>query len=109
MLDAAVYSRWIPIRETLIMYSICLRVDFTCRSDPQRRLRFLFLKPVFTEGADILESSCLYWYSYVLVPLQGEAQVARAGFDLVLSLQVSHALSADTIDGYDDVTLGQVT
>lgn len=39
----------------------------------------------------------------------GERQVVVGHLDLVLGLQVSHALGADAVDGHDDVTLHQVT
>lgn len=39
----------------------------------------------------------------------GQRQVVVRHLDLVLSLQVSHPVSADAIDGHDDITLDQVT
>lgn len=37
----------------------------------------------------------------------GQCQFASGRLDLVLGLQVCHALCADPVDGRDDVTLGQ--
>lgn len=38
----------------------------------------------------------------------GECQVVIGHLDLVLSLQMSHSLCADAIDGNDDIALDQV-
>jgi len=41
------------------------------------------------------------------VLLHGEGQLVVGALDLVLGLQVRHALGAQAVDGRDDVALGQ--
>lgn len=41
---------------------------------------------------------CVYEFVRCLLLLQGEVEVVSAGFDLVLGLQVVHAVGGDSVD-----------
>lgn len=40
----------------------------------------------------------------MMLPLQSEAELVRAGLDLVLRLKVSHAVRGNAVNGQNDVT-----